>query len=153
MDIASLPLYASPLPPPAINLYITCCSDCTTRMLHMPKPVKPSLSQNGVKVLKLKLCQLLTWPYSGRIASSGLILQICLIMALSLSCSSACKSCIHGQWVCQMWYAFAVDAVSNSATVASPRSLAVFLPKIYLRTHRCWGVWCNTHVVIGTSLN
>ena len=39
-----------------IKLYITGCSDCTTRMLHMPKPAKPSLSQNEVGVLKLKLC-------------------------------------------------------------------------------------------------
>ena len=40
---------------PSINLYITCCPDCTTRMLHWPIPAKPSLSQNEVKVIKLKL--------------------------------------------------------------------------------------------------
>ena len=46
-----------PPSPPSINLYITCCSDCTTKTLDMPKPAKPSLSQNEVEVLKLKLCQ------------------------------------------------------------------------------------------------
>ena len=32
----------------------------------MPKPAKPSLSQNEVEVLKLKLCQKLAWPYPGQ---------------------------------------------------------------------------------------
>ena len=40
---------------------------CTTRTLHMPKPAKPSLSQNEVKVLKLKPCQSYAWPYHGHV--------------------------------------------------------------------------------------
>ena len=49
MSVSSMLAWAS-LPPPAFNLYITCCSDCTTRTLHMPKPVKPFLSQIEVDV-------------------------------------------------------------------------------------------------------
>ena len=48
---------------------ITCCSDCTTRSLHLFKPAKPSLSQT--EVLKLKLCQQLAWPYHGHILWLG----------------------------------------------------------------------------------
>ena len=47
----------------AFNLYIACCSDCTTRTFHMSKPAKLSFSQNKIKVLKLKLCQQLAWSY------------------------------------------------------------------------------------------
>ena len=43
-------------------------------------------------------------------------------------------------------------SILNSPTVASPSCLAVFLSKRYLRRHRCWGVWCNTHVAIGVLL-
>ena len=47
-----------PWPLPAINLHITCCSDCTTRTLHMSKPGKPSLS------LKTSSSSLpLLWPH------------------------------------------------------------------------------------------
>ena len=70
---------------PAINLYITCCSNCTTRTLHIPKPAKPSLS------LKMRSRSsspgLASSPPDPTAATpSGLILQICLIMALSLCC-------------------------------------------------------------------
>ena len=41
------------LPPPAINLYITSCSGCTTRTLYMPKSGKPSLFRNEVNAIKL----------------------------------------------------------------------------------------------------
>ena len=51
-------------------------------------------------------------------------------------------------WVCRMSYAVAMDAVSNSTTVAS----VVFLPKRYSRRHRSWGVWCNRRVAIGSLL-
>ena len=44
-----------PCPPLAVNLHIICCSNCSARTRHMPKPAKPSLSQNEVEVLKLKL--------------------------------------------------------------------------------------------------
>ena len=52
------------LGPSATNLFITCCSDCTTRnfrMLHISKPVKPSASVNEFNQ-ELKLFQYLTWP-------------------------------------------------------------------------------------------
>ena len=42
-----LPAPPPPPPPPAFNLYIICCSDCTTRTLHMPKPA--SHNQSMVK--------------------------------------------------------------------------------------------------------
>ena len=34
--------FRAPWPLPAFKLYITCCSDCTTRMLQMSKPLKCS---------------------------------------------------------------------------------------------------------------
>ena len=83
-------------PPPAINLFITFCSDCTNRMLNMPKPAKPSLS------LKMR-----SSSSSSNFASSsldltvatcsGLILQICLIMALSLCCKRCRFVLVSGQ--------------------------------------------------------
>ena len=48
------------------KLHITCCSDCTTRTIHLSKPVKPSLPQNEV-VLKLELCKELAWSDCGHI--------------------------------------------------------------------------------------
>ena len=99
-----------PPPPPAINLYITCCSDCTTTLEHSTCP-----NQRSLLSLKMRL-----WSSSSRFASSslyltmaissGLILQISLIMGLSVRCRfilvakfhwhgtwrSAGKSCIHG---------------------------------------------------------
>ena len=89
-----------PCPPPAINLYITCCSDCTTRTLHMPKPAKPTLSHNEVEVLKLKLCQKLLGLTMA--TSSSLILQICLIMALSLHCKR-CRFVLGSGQVSLAW--------------------------------------------------
>ena len=49
-----------------INLYITCCSDCTTRTLHMTKPAKPSLSKWGLgpQAQALPVAHLtLPWPH------------------------------------------------------------------------------------------
>ena len=42
------------LPPPAINLNITCCSGCTTRTLHMPKP--PGRVAQSVTCLATDAC-------------------------------------------------------------------------------------------------
>ena len=74
-----------PCPPPAINLFITCCSDCTSRRLHMPKAGKPSL------FLKMSLrssnSSFVSISLDLTLAtSSGLILHICLVMALSVPC-------------------------------------------------------------------
>ena len=101
------------LPPPVINLYITCCSDCTTRTLHMPKPGKPSLSQNEVEVLKLKLCQQLTWPYCGHILSDHgpiIALHVCLgqwpLVSLALSmalCTQETYTCIWPRVLQERW--------------------------------------------------
>ena len=73
------------------SVYITCCSDCTTRTLHMPKPAKPSLFQKEVEV-----------PASSSLdltvaTSSGLILQICLIMTLSMPCK-CCRCQVSLAW-------------------------------------------------------
>ena len=87
-------LLGPPCPPLAFNLYITCCSDCTTRTLHMLKPVKPSLSKWGrgpqaeaLPVVRLTLpwphplawyCRSVwSWPYE-------------LTYTLSLSCHTYC---------------------------------------------------------------
>ena len=79
---------------PFINLYITWGSDCTTRTLHMPKPAKHSLKMR-------------TRSYSSSFASSsldhtvatssGLILQICQIMAQSLLCKHCRLFLVSGQ--------------------------------------------------------
>ena len=100
-----------PPPPRVLNLYTTFCSDCTTRSLHMPKPAKPSLSQNEVRSSSPSFASNLLDLTSA--TSFGLMLRICLIMALSLRCnrcrfvlvsgqvllakSMAHKSCVHGQ--------------------------------------------------------
>ena len=81
-----------PWPTPSIMLYITCCSDCITRMLHLSKPVKHSLCPNKVEVLKLMLLDIIV------ATSSGLILQICLIMAPSLHCKLLSFGFVKGQF-------------------------------------------------------
>ena len=67
-SVSSMSTWAS-LTLHAFNFYITCCScsDCTPWTLHISKPANPSFSQSEVKVLKLKLCQQLPWPYCGHI--------------------------------------------------------------------------------------
>ena len=78
-----------------INLYITCCSDGTIRMLNMPIPVKHSLSQNEVKILKLILA---SCSLDLKVAtSSSMILQICQIMALLLCCKLGRFHLVNGQ--------------------------------------------------------
>ena len=49
-------------------------------MLHMPKPAKPSLSQNEIEVIKLKLNQWLEFPYNYVFLS----LKIAFIIANSV---------------------------------------------------------------------
>ena len=115
-----LPCHLGPLwPPPFINLCITCSSDCTTRTLHTSKWVKPSLSKNEVNVLKLKFFKYLAWSYTVVATNSGLIMQICLIMALSLRCRfilvndnvwvgmvlhARAVHLVKGGWGCENWY-------------------------------------------------
>ena len=98
-------------PSPAINLYITCCSDYTTTLERSTCP-------NQLSLLSLKMR---SRSSSSRFASSslyltvaissGLMLQICLIMGLSMRCRFVLvakfhwhgawrpkgKSCIHGR--------------------------------------------------------
>ena len=80
-----------PSPAPSIMLYIACCSDCATRMLHLSKPVRHSLCPNKVKVLKLTLLNIIV------ATSSGLILQICQSMAPSLHCKLLRFGLVKGQ--------------------------------------------------------
>ena len=71
-------------PAPSINLYIKCCSGCTIRMLPMSKLAKPSLSEKKNR-LRSPSSSFARRSYEFTVAtSSGLILQSCLIMALSL---------------------------------------------------------------------
>ena len=71
---------------PAINMYITCCSDCTTRTLDMPKSVKPSLS------LKMRL-------RSSSFASSLLDLTAATSSSLILQIWSwSCHWAVGSSW-------------------------------------------------------
>ena len=94
-----------------VSLYITCCSGCTTRKPHMSKPAKPFLKRRSRSSSSSFDSSSLDHTVA---TSSGLIQQICLIMALLLPCmrcrlilvngqvSLACtwhstfKSCTHG---------------------------------------------------------
>ena len=46
-----------PEPMLSINLYVTGCLYCTTGAFHMSIPAEPSLLQNEIQILKVKLCK------------------------------------------------------------------------------------------------
>ena len=115
-------------PVPSINLYMTCCSECTSRMLQMSKLVKPPLSLSLSLFLSLYL-KIRSMSSRSRYASIfldltvvtyfGMILKICLIVAQSWAASaegsawpttkfhshggwcSTHKSCTHGHMTCK----------------------------------------------------
>ena len=106
-------------PPPAINLYITCCSDCTTRTLHMPKPAKPSLWKWGrgpqaLPVARLTLplphplawnCRSVwSWPYHCATSTASSSWSVAKFHWYG-AWRSAHKSCIHGRRVNKVSFA------------------------------------------------
>ena len=85
-----------PCPPLAVYLHIICCSDCTTWTRHMPKPAKPPLSlKTRPKPSSWSLAS--SSPDPTLATSSGLILQIRLIMALPLRCKGCRFVLVSGQ--------------------------------------------------------
>ena len=109
-----------PPPPTCHQLYITCCSDCTTGTLHMPKPAKPSLSKwgQGFKAQALPVVPLtLLWPhplawYCRSVWSWSYHCAACSSWSVAKfhwhrAWRSTCKSFIHGHVSCKrggrMW--------------------------------------------------
>ena len=81
-----------PRPMLSLNLYVKGCLDCTIGVFHMSIPAEPSLLQNEVMPSRANSSLDLVVTMS-----CGLMLQSCLIIALSFPCRRQKFGFVNGQ--------------------------------------------------------